>query len=156
MLGVDLDPMVISEGKKAYSQLITEKRLALVQSNFMDLERIRVKEAFNRKITMRDKFDIALLDLGFSSYQLADTSRGFSYMGPDDQKLDMRFNPEKESTTAFDIVNHCAEMELVEILKKFGEERFNQQLAAKIVSARAGRMVNTTGELKQIIRDAFP
>ena len=55
-----------------------------------------VKEAFGgRKLLIRDKFDIVLLDLGFSSFQLEDSNRGFSYIGADDQLLDMRFDSER-------------------------------------------------------------
>jgi len=45
---------------------------------------IEPREAFKKRIGVKDRFDITLLDLGFSSYQLAQTDRGFSYMGPDD------------------------------------------------------------------------
>ncbi len=88
---------------------------------------------------MRDRYDMVLLDLGFSSYQLEDPERGFSYIGSDDQPLDMRFDSEKSSaevSTASDIINHTTEIELSEIFKKFGEERFHDQLARKIVDFR--------------------
>jgi 16S rRNA (cytosine1402-N4)-methyltransferase len=105
---------------------------------------------------------MALLDLGFSSYQLADESRGFSYIGPDSQPLDMRFDAERDRTelsSAFDIVNSSTELELSEVFKKFGEERFHSDLARKIIQYRQqpGRgAIATTGDLKQAIREAFP
>ena len=64
--------------------MITAKRLALAHSNYVNIPSLDKKELFKRKVGVKDKFDIALVDLGFSSYQLADEERGFSYMGPDE------------------------------------------------------------------------
>ena len=108
-------------------------------SNYVNIPHIEVKEAFNRKIGISQQHDIALLDLGFSSYQLEDPDRGFSYIGNDDQPLDMRYDSERdrgEQSTAFDIINNTQEMELNEIFKKFGDERFHQVLARKLVETR--------------------
>ena len=55
-----------------------------------------------------------------------------------------------------DIVNNATQMELGEIFKKFGEERFYEQLAKKIIEMRQGKMIKTTGELKDAVREAFP
>jgi 16S rRNA (cytosine1402-N4)-methyltransferase len=120
-----------------------------------------VRQAFNKRIGVKDRYDLVLLDLGFSSYQLEDDTRGFSYMRSDDQPLDMRFDSEKgsaEVSTAGEIVNHATEIELSEIFKKFGEERFHEQLAKKLVDYRKsqGGMIQTTGALKEAIREAFP
>jgi 16S rRNA (cytosine1402-N4)-methyltransferase len=73
----------------------------------------------------------------------------------------MRFDSEKlnsEVSSASDIINHATEIELSEIFKKFGEERFHDQLAKKLVEYRKnnGGLIRTTGEFKQAIRDAFP
>ena len=90
---------------------------------------------------------------------MEDVERGFSYIGVDTQPLDMRFDPSKpDSTTASDIINHATEIELSEIFQKFGEERFHDQLANKIVDYRKtqGGMIRTTGDLKEAIRSAFP
>jgi len=70
--------------REQYAELIASKRLALEHSNFVHASSIDTKSAFKKKIGIKDKFDIALLDLGFSSYQLESTDRGFSYIGPDD------------------------------------------------------------------------
>jgi 16S rRNA C1402 N4-methylase RsmH len=84
-----------------------------------------LKKAFNRKITTKSKFDIGLLDLGFSSYQLEDADRGFSYLnkvptqGEESEEdnegyLDMRYNSslEADEASAADILNNSSEFEL--------------------------------------------
>ena len=95
------------------------------------------KVLFKKRIGIKDRFDIALLDLGFSSYQLESQDRGFSYIGPDEQPLDMRFDSGREDqSNACDIINNSTELELSEIFKKFGEERFHELLAKKVVEIR--------------------
>ena len=161
VLGLDLDSKVLDQCREVYNnEFIKTKRLALEHTNYVNAEFVDVKAAFKKKIGVKQKFDLALLDLGFSSYQLEDAARGFSYIGPDEQPLDMRYDSQRDSAelcTAKDIINNSSELELDEIFKKFGDERFHAQLAAKIVEAR-GRLgvIGTTGEFKQAIRDGFP
>lgn len=140
----------MNECRTHYKEYIAQKRLALEHTNFVHAQHIDPRQAFNKKIGITQKHDIVLLDLGFSSYQLEDMERGFSYMGNDDQPLDMRFNIHSpDQSTAMDIINGATELELCEILKKFGEERFHTLLAQKIVEGRVklGK-VKTTGDLK--------
>lgn len=84
VVGVDLDNKTLSQCKEKYENFISEKRLALEHSNFVNVTAIDPKQSFKRKVGVKSKYDVALLDLGFSSYQLDDKERGFSYMGPDD------------------------------------------------------------------------
>jgi len=63
--------------------LIKDKRLALEHSNFVNAPYLDPRQAFNKRIGVKDRYDIVLLDLGFSSYQLEDPERGFSYIGLD-------------------------------------------------------------------------
>jgi 16S rRNA (cytosine1402-N4)-methyltransferase len=162
VLGVDLDSKVLEQCRDQYEEeFIDSKRLALEHSNYVHVPHIDVKGAFRKKIGIKDKWDIAILDLGFSSYQLEDPTRGFSYIGADDQPLDMRYDSEKDKeqqSQAFDILNNATELELSEIFKKFGEERFHDQLAGKIIEERSKKasIIKSTGDFKQAIRDAFP
>ena len=97
--------------------------------------------------------DGMLFDLGVSSPQLDDGSRGFSYMA--DAPLDMRMD-RSEGLTAADVVNTWSQEELRRILFQYGEERYAPQIAAAIVRRREERPVETTLELVEIIRGAMP
>ena len=78
--------------------MITSKRLALEHTNYVHASSIDPKGAFKKRFGIKDRYDLALLDLGFSSYQLEASDRGFSYIGPDEQPLDMRFDSERDSS----------------------------------------------------------
>lgn len=100
-----------------------------------------------------DKIDGVLLDLGVSSYQIDEVSRGFSYTK--DAGLDMRMNKD-QSLTARDVVNNYSEEELEKIVKEYGEEKFAKRIANKIINAREKKDISTTYELADIIRSAVP
>lgn len=97
--------------------------------------------------------DGILLDLGVSSYQLDEASRGFSYMH--DAPLDMRMNRDDEFT-AYDVVNKYSEEKLADIFFLYGEEKFSRQIARRIVLARESKPIETTLELVDIIKSALP
>jgi 16S rRNA C1402 N4-methylase RsmH len=80
VLGTDLDETLLGYCKLEYADLIKSRRLALEHSNFVNIPAIDLKKAFNRKITVKAQFDIGLLDLGFSNFQVMDEERGFSYL----------------------------------------------------------------------------
>ena len=94
-----------------------------------------------------------LFDLGVSSPQLDDGSRGFSYMA--DAPLDMRMNRE-DRLTAYDVVNTWPRAELRRILFDYGEERYAPLIAAAIERRREEKPIETTLELVDVIRSAMP
>ena len=121
-------------------------RVTLVHSNFDQLDAIL------------DGLGLAgadgmLFDLGVSSPQLDDGSRGFSYMA--DAPLDMRMD-RSEGLTAADVVNQWPQEELRRILSQYGEERYAPAIAAAIVRRRQDRPIGTTLELVDIIKSAMP
>ena len=121
-------------------------RVTLVHSNFD-----RVDEILDGlSLTGADGM---LFDLGVSSPQLDDGSRGFSYMA--DAPLDMRMD-RGEGLTAADIVNGWPQEELRRILSQYGEERCASQIAGAIVRRRADKPISTTLELVEIIKSAMP
>jgi 16S rRNA (cytosine1402-N4)-methyltransferase len=159
VLGTDLDYNVLSQCKLEYADLIQQRRLALCHSNYVNIPSIDLRKEFKRKITTKSLFDIGLLDLGFSSYQLEDIDRGFSYMPHNDEgTLDMRFDstPDSPYASASDILNHSSEYELVEIFRLFGEEKFSTVLAQKLIEMRQENIIGTTGDFREIIKAAFP
>jgi 16S rRNA (cytosine1402-N4)-methyltransferase len=97
--------------------------------------------------------DGVILDLGVSSYQLDEASRGFTYR--EDAPLDMRMD-QRQTLTAKDIVNEYSEMELYRIIRDYGEDKFAKNIAKHIVNARKEKTLETTGELIHVIKAAIP
>ncbi len=94
-----------------------------------------------------------LLDLGVSSYQLDEASRGFSYAK--DALLDMRMNKE-DKISAWDIVNKYSEEKLTNIFREYGQERYSSKIAKNICSYRLNKSIDTTFELVDLIKNAVP
>jgi 16S rRNA (cytosine1402-N4)-methyltransferase len=97
--------------------------------------------------------DGVLFDLGASSRQFDQASRGFSYM--QDAPLDMRMDVSRDLTAA-DVVNHWSPADLTRILYEYGEERWARRIAEFIGEARARRPLETTGDLVEVIKAAIP
>lgn len=98
--------------------------------------------------------DAVLADLGFSSDQIEDPERGFSFLkkGP----LDMRYSQETQKKTAADIVNKYPEEELARIFREFGEEKFAKRIARKIRERRKVEEIRETKKLAEIVLSAIP
>ena len=144
LIGVDRDTRALEAAAERLSPYMD--RVSLVHANFRELDRILGSLGI-------DRADGMLFDLGVSSPQLDDGSRGFSYMT--DAPLDMRMNT-GDALTAKTIVNEWPREELRRILYEFGEERYAPQIAAAIERARAKRPIETTLELVDVIRGALP
>ncbi|MEI7921800.1 MAG: 16S rRNA (cytosine(1402)-N(4))-methyltransferase RsmH [Planctomycetota bacterium] len=95
-----------------------------------------------------------LVDLGLSSDQLAWSDRGFSFQT--DGPLDMRFDTSGDRPTAAEIVNEWTEVELADIIYRYGEERHSRRLARAIVEKRKTEPFETTGQLAALMRRAMP
>lgn len=95
-----------------------------------------------------------LLDLGISSYQLDDPSRGFSFR--EEGPLDMRRDPAAGGTTAEEILRDSREKELADLFYEFGEERFSRRIARALVERREREPVRTTRELASLVAAAIP
>ena len=100
-----------------------------------------------------DGLDGAILDLGVSSYQLDNAERGFSYQH--DARLDMRMD-RTQTLTAYDVVNTYDAHALTKIFRDYGEEKFAEAIANRIVKERAKQPVTTTLELSELIKSAMP
>ena len=144
LIGIDQD----SEAIEAAGRRLAEfgDRVRLVKSNFENIEAVLDDLGI-------DKVDGIILDLGVSSHQLDDESRGFTYRV--DAPLDMRMDTDAP-LTASDIVNGYSEEEIYRIIRDYGEERFASSIARNICRARKISPVNTTGALVDIIRSSMP
>jgi 16S rRNA (cytosine1402-N4)-methyltransferase len=100
-----------------------------------------------------DKVDGILMDLGVSSYQLDEKSRGFSYS--QDDKLDMRMD-QTQKLSAFEVVNFYHEKDLANLIFAYGEERYSREIARNICNARKEGPIRTTGDLVKIIEKSKP
>lgn len=100
-----------------------------------------------------DKIDGVLMDLGVSSYQLDAAERGFSYRF--DAPLDMRMD-KTQFLTAFNVVNEYNEMDIADILFRYGEERYARKIAANIIRYRNSQAIRTTGQLAEIVEKSYP
>ena len=144
LIGIDRDPIAL---KAAGARLAPYRdRVTLVHSNFCEIA--QVLQELNI-----DGVDGILLDLGVSSPQLDDGSRGFSYMV--DAPLDMRMNNE-DTLSAYDVVNTWSFEELRRILFDYGEERYSPRIAEAICRCREIKPIETTLELVDVIRGAMP
>ena len=144
LIGVDRDPVALEAAAKRLEPWMD--RVTLVHSNFKELDKILDDLGL-------EKIDGMLFDLGVSSPQLDDSSRGFSYMS--DAPLDMRMDG-SASLTAYEIVNQWPREELRRILFEFGEERYAPQIAAAIERRREQAPIKTTLELVDVIKSAMP
>jgi 16S rRNA (cytosine1402-N4)-methyltransferase len=136
LLGLDVDPFALEMAGKKLAEF--SGRWHLVQASYTSLLDQLEKLGW-------EKVDGFLLDLGLSSMQLDSTERGFSFQV--DAPLDMRFDPQGP-TTAADLVNHLDEVELADLLYRYGEERRSRQVAAAIVHARP---ITTTTQLANLV-----
>ena len=144
VLAIDLDDLAITNAKERFKKEGISN-VVLVQDNFRNLQTI-VSDNFPKGF----QADGVVLDLGLSSAQLSDESRGFSFQG--DRPLDMAFNQEGHTSVATTtIVNRYSLERLTHIFRVYGEEPKAYFLAKKIVEKRKGNWIRTTGQLLEII-----
>lgn len=143
LIGIDRDEEAL---KKAKDTLKDFKNVVYVQDNHDNIKEI----LSNLKI---EQVDGILLDLGVSSYQIDEETRGFSYMK--DSPLDMRMDKTQE-LTAEKIVNEYAEEKLADIIYNYGEEKYSRQIAKRICEYRKTKKIETTFELVKIIEKCVP
>jgi 16S rRNA (cytosine1402-N4)-methyltransferase len=137
VLAFDQDPEAVQA-----AQSLIDPRFTIIHSNFADLTK-----------HIKHKVNGILLDLGVSSPQLDNSSRGFSFMR--DGILDMRMNP-SEGISVAEWLAEAKMEEIAEVLKTYGEERHARRIARAIVSAREESELKTTVQLANLIRAVYP
>ncbi|MBE6022710.1 MAG: 16S rRNA (cytosine(1402)-N(4))-methyltransferase RsmH [Cellulosilyticum sp.] len=143
-IGIDQDNNALTVSKERLSGV--KPKVTLVKSNFVDVKNVL-------ESLQVDKVDGMLIDLGVSSHQLDEPSRGFSYMH--DAPLDMRMNQDA-AYNAYEVVNTMSEDDLYHIIKEYGEERWAKRIASFIVTERQAKPIETTYELVEVIKKAIP
>ena len=122
------------------------ERFTAIKGHFFEMKPLLAAKGVER-------VDGILLDLGVSSHQLDKAERGFSYKA--EAPLDMRMD-QTAPLDAYTVVNTWPKDELVHIFYEYGEERFSQRIAERIVSERQRHAIETTTELAALVKDAIP
>ena len=143
MLLIDKDPLAIAFAKEVYAD---DKRVLVWQGSFKDFP-----EAL--KDFGLDRADGVLLDLGVSSPQIDDASRGFSFMR--DGALDMRMNPDAGESAA-EWIARAGEEEIANVIYLYGEDKLSRRIARNIVEKRDESPISTTLQLAEIIASSIP
>ena len=144
LICVDRDQAALDAARERLAPWVD--RVTLIHSNFDRVDEILDELSL-------PGVDGMLFDLGVSSPQLDDGTRGFSYMA--DAPLDMRMDRD-EGLTAASVVNTWPQEELKRILSQYGEERYAPQIAGAIFRSRADKPIATTLELVEVVKSAMP
>jgi 16S rRNA (cytosine1402-N4)-methyltransferase len=142
VIALDRDPATIERGARE----LAGKPVRFAQANFCDIPEVLDALAI-------DRVDRVLLDIGLSSDQLADDTRGFSF--DSDGPLDLRFDP-TEGEPAWRMINRLRPETLADIIYEFGEERFSRRIARRIADARGKDPIKTSRDLARVVTAAVP
>ena len=142
VIALDRDPAAIERGASE----LAGKPVRFAQANFCDIPEVLDALAI-------DRVDRVLLDIGLSSDQLADDTRGFSF--DSDGPLDLRFDP-TEGEPAWRMINRLRPETLADIIYEFGEERFSRRIARRIADARGKDPIKTSRDLARVVTAAVP
>lgn len=143
LLGIDKDPEAIGVANELAR---ADKRFEVYHGSFAELEDAVVKRGWHQ-------VNGVLLDLGVSSPQLDDASRGFSFMR--DGPLDMRMNPQQPPSAAQWLAT-ADEKDIADVIWRYGEERFSRRIARAVVARRQEAPLATTRELAELVSAAVP
>jgi len=144
LLGLDRDATALSLATESLTPW--QDRVELVHADYRELPSVLA----SRGIVAVDG---ALADLGVSSMQLDTPDRGFSFRR--DEPLDMRMDQSSGPTVA-QLLAEVDEVDLANVIFRYGEERFSRRIARALVSARQSEPIATTGRLAEIVRRAIP
>lgn len=144
LIGVDKDEEAIQRCKKKFEG--NDQNILYLHCDFKDLPGMLAENGIQ-------KVDGILIDLGVSSFQLEDAERGFSYN--QEARLDMRMD-QSAQLTAYDVVNGYSKNDLIKVIRNYGEEKWASRIADFIERRRNEKMIETTAELTEIIKNAIP
>jgi len=143
LIGIDRDLEALDVSKKKLQQY---SNIKFIHDNHDNIKKILEElQIF--------KVDGILLDLGVSSYQIDEKTRGFSYL--EDNKLDMRMDT-TQKLNAWQVINEYTKEQLTKLLYEYGEERYSYKIANNICEYRKNKTIDTTKELVEIIDKSIP
>lgn len=143
LIGFDADQDALQHTTARLSQF--SKQAIFVNANFRNLESVLQQRGINRVSGI-------LFDLGVSSHQLDEPTKGFSYRS--DERLDMRMD-RTQRLDAREIVNHYTERELADLFWKYGEEKASRRIARMLVRRRAKAPMETTRDLSGLVEEVI-
>ncbi|MDR0739247.1 MAG: 16S rRNA (cytosine(1402)-N(4))-methyltransferase RsmH [Oscillospiraceae bacterium] len=146
LIMIDQDPDACKALETNFKNYKSQTSVSIVLENFVNIKDI---------LSSFDIYSVngILFDIGVSSFQLSDSSRGFSYRH-EDAFLDMRMS--KSGKSALEIINSYKKKDLEKIIFEFSQEKFAPQIAQAIVNRRKQKTIRTVGELVEIIKSAIP
>lgn len=149
LIGIDQDDMALRRAEERLRQIPVHNRpeICLLKGNFGQLDELLVQTAL-------PGVNAVLFDLGVSSPQIDNPSRGFSFK--EDAPLDMRMDPGQQTITAEEIINTTNEADLARIIRSNSDERWASRIAAFIVKTRTAAPITTSAQLVDIIKAAIP
>ncbi|HTK09107.1 MAG TPA: 16S rRNA (cytosine(1402)-N(4))-methyltransferase RsmH [Ktedonobacteraceae bacterium] len=148
VLGIDTDAQALARVRERLADDVQRGRLTLAHGNFADMARLIDEAGLHAQ-----SFQGILLDLGFSSDQMDDPQRGFSFSA--DGPLDMRLD-QSLALSAADLVNTASEYDLADIIWRYGEESRSRAIARRIVREREKQPISTTAHLARIVASGMP
>ena len=143
LIGLDRDPQALALARERLAEFAD--RITLVEARYDELPAVLARLG-------RRKVQGILLDLGISSLQIDDPARGFAYAH--DAPLDMRMG--RQELTAAQVINTYSRAELSRILRTYGEERYADRIARRIVAEREREPFVTSSRLVQLLYDTGP
>lgn len=144
ILAIDIDEEQVKNLKCQFKGY--KNRVMVENDNYVNLKEIVARNKFK-------KVSGILFDLGFSSFHIDDSKRGFTFSKK--EPLDMRYDLRNQNT-AEKIVNYWSQVEIEKMLRQYGQEAFSQQIAKEIVNARRVLKITNTLQLVEIIKRAVP
>lgn len=147
LIGFDLDSHALKRAEILKG--MTQARVLLVQENFRNMTKVFDEYEI-------DQVDGIFLDLGWSSFQIADPKRGLSFQEDGPLQMTLADKPGSEDITAWDIVNTWSESTIADILYAYGDETASRKIARAIIDARSQKTIETTFELVEVILSVMP
>lgn len=147
VIAIDRDLTALDLAQKKFANQLTSKQLVLCHNRFSQIATIA------RQLAVAGRVNCICADLGFSSMQIDDGQRGFSFRrcGPLDMRMDR-----KDKVTAYDIVNTASATELKTIISRYGEEPRTSAIVERIIARRQRQPIVTTSDLSEICCQVIP